>query len=101
MYGGPDHAVCGVPAGADRLVERGPETRPAGATVELGCRGEQIQVAANTSEIAATLFVQEWARKGTFGRALPKHRILVRREPPLPVGVGPGHLECFGGHRSA
>src|SRR5579871_7016245 len=40
-------------------LQRRPEARPTGAAVELGGRGEQVEVAAGAGEVALALLMQE------------------------------------------
>jgi hypothetical protein len=101
MYGRPDHAERCVSGGADRAVKRRPKTRPAGSTLELGCRGERLKVATDAGKIAAPLFVQQFAGEGALGRALPQHCVLIGGQEFAPLGIGVGNLEVLGCRRRA
>ena len=95
MDGSPHHAEGRVPGRADRILQRRPEARPAGAAVELGGRGEQVEVAARAGEVAAPFLVKERARERTLGRALAQHRVLIGRQKLAPLGIGMDDREGF------
>ena len=61
MHFGAQHAEGAVLGLAERIVERLPETRPAGATLIFGVRREQRQVASGTGKGAFALLFQERA----------------------------------------
>ena len=70
-----------------------PETRPAGAAVELGLAVEQLQVAAGAGENADAVLVEQRRGAGIFG-ALAAHDVEgVVAEDLAPFVVGVGHLE--------
>src|SRR5580704_12336012 len=96
----PHHAEGGILLLADRARQRRPETRPAGAALELGGRGEQVEVAARAGEIAAPMLVEQRAGVGTLGPAFPQDRKLLRRQELAPVGGAVHDREVFGGPRS-
>src|SRR5579862_2250177 len=93
MHRGPDEAEGRIPSGADRLVERRPEARPAGTAVELRARREEIEIAAGAGEVAAPLLMQELAGEGTLSCALPQHGELLGAQKLAPFGVGMRDLE--------
>src|SRR5215207_10812038 len=95
------HPERRVPGFANGIVERFPETRPAGAALVFGLRGEQRQVAAGASEDALALFLQQRARTRPLGAVLAQDFILLRRELCAPFGVGLFHLEFLSGLRRA
>src|SRR5689334_9182991 len=97
MHFDPRHAVGAVLGAADRVVERLPETRPAGAAVELGVGGEQRQVAAGAGEYPLAVLLQQRARPRPLGAVLAQDVVLLRRELRAPFGVGLLDLEFLGG----
>jgi hypothetical protein len=101
MHGGPDQAEGGVAGGADRLLQGGPETRPAGAAVELRGRGECIKAAPGAGEEIPPLLVQQRAGERPLGRGLAQHGVLDRGQQMAPFGVGMGDLEHLVGVRGA
>src|SRR5271170_3970857 len=65
------HAERGVLRCADRFVaQRGPETWPAGAALELGFRRKHTEAAAGASEDARAMLVEERTGERPFGRAV-------------------------------
>src|SRR5271155_1039220 len=85
MNFGPRHEEAAVGLGFDRVVERRPKARPAGATVELGIRREKRLAATGAVKDPGAVLLIERARSGPFGAVLPQHPILRRRQlaPPL------------------
>ena len=73
----PQHAKGYVSRGADRVLQRGPEARPARATVEFGRRREEGKVTPGAGERAAPLLVEQRAGEGTLGGVVPQYRILI------------------------
>src|SRR3546814_19217486 len=60
---GARHQQLAIRAGADRVRQRRPETRPAGAAVELGCRRIEVLPAALAREQPRAMLVVERARE--------------------------------------
>src|SRR5262245_45034033 len=58
---GSHHAEGRVLGRADSSLDRRPEARPSSTAVVLCGRGEQVEVAARASEVAATLLVKQRA----------------------------------------
>jgi hypothetical protein len=91
-----DHAERSVPRCADRLfVQRCPEAWPAGAALELGLRRKQAEIAARAGEDAWAMLIEERARKGSLGRALPQYRVLIRRQQLASLGIRVSDLESL------
>src|SRR5215469_10752618 len=67
MYLRAQHAEGPVRGGADRVLERLVEARPAGAALELGLGGEQRQVAAGAGEDTFAVLLQKRAGARTLG----------------------------------
>src|SRR5579872_5942417 len=86
-YRGADHAEGTVLVGADRIVERGPEARPAGAAVELGRGGEQVEVAAGAGENALPMLIQKRTAERRLRPFLAQDRVLLGGELAAPFGV--------------
>src|SRR6185503_13061571 len=81
----PERRVLGF---ANGVIERLPETRPAGAALVFGLRGEQRQVAAGAGEDALAFFLQQRARTRPLGAMFAQDFILLRGELCAPFGVG-------------
>src|SRR3954452_2904971 len=96
---GAQHAEGAVLGLADRVLQRLPETRPAGAALELGIGREQRQVAAGAGERALAMFFQQRARTRPLGALLAQDVILHWGELRAPFGVGLLDLEFFRGLR--
>src|ERR1700733_6467165 len=84
---------------ADTVVQRLPETRPAGAALIFGFRGEQRIVATGTGEDALAMFLEQRARIRSLGAFLAQDFILLRRQLRAPFGVGLLDLEFLLGTR--
>ena len=87
MHLGSHHAQGGVRILADRIVQRGPEARPAGATLELGSGREHGQGTARAGKGAFAVFRIQWTGVGAFRSIAPENRVLAWGEalPPLCV----------------
>jgi len=72
-----------------------PETGPAGATVELGRRREQVQGAACAGEVPGTMLIVQRARKWPFSALLAQHGVLLGRQKLPPLSIRMHDLECF------
>src|SRR5437764_961730 len=82
---GSRHEKAAVGLGFDRVVERRPKARPAGAAVEFGVRRkERLSAPGAVIDPGAVLLI-EGARSGAFGAVLPQYPVLRRRQltPPL------------------
>src|ERR1700716_4183571 len=99
MDHGRHHAESAVFGLADGILERLIETRPAGAALEFGLRGEQRQVAAGAGEDALAVFLEQRARTRALGALLAQDLILLRRQLRAPFRVGLFDLEFFRGVR--
>src|SRR6185312_2819753 len=97
MHFGAQHAKGAVRGGADRVLERLIETRPAGAALELGLRREQRQVAAGAGEDALTVLLQQRAGAWPLGALVAQYLVLLRRQLRAPFGIGLLDLELLGG----
>src|ERR1700752_3261469 len=97
MHLNPSHAVGTVLGAAQRIVERLPEARPAGAAVEFGIGREQRQVATGAGKGALAMLFQKRARPRPFGAVLAQNLVLLRRQLRAPFGVGLLDLEFLGG----
>src|SRR5262249_14129085 len=84
MHFGAGHAEGAVLGGADRILQRLVEARPASAALELGVGGEQRQVAAGAGENALAMLLQERARAGALGTLLAQDLVLLRRQLRAP-----------------
>ena len=92
-----DHAESRVPRRTYNLfVQWRPETWPAGAALELGLRRKHAVIAAGAGEDAWAMLIEERARKGPLGRALPQYRILIRLQQFAPFFIGMRHRKRFG-----
>src|SRR5205807_4936607 len=82
---GPGHEETAVGVGFDRLAERRPKARPAGAAVEFGVRRKERLSAPGAVIDSGAVLLIEGARSGAFGAVLPQHPVLRRRQftPPL------------------
>src|SRR3546814_17558230 len=87
---GARHQQLAIRAGADRVRQRRPETRPAGAAVELGCRRIKVLPAALAREQPRAMLVVERARERTLGGRVAKHRLSLAATLLLPLGIGLG-----------
>src|SRR4029077_4463516 len=65
---GSQHAEARVLGRSDSPLERRPEARPSSTTIVLRGRGEKIEIATRTGEVAATLFMEQRAGEGALGR---------------------------------
>src|SRR5215471_6927810 len=83
-----NHAERAVLLDPNRIVERGPEARPAGAAVELGIGREKRELTTGTDEGAGAMFVVQRTGVGALGAGLAQHGILGRRQAGAPLGVG-------------
>src|SRR5579871_396671 len=82
------HAERGVVHGHDRVGQRLPEARPAGAAVELRLGVEQRQIATGADELAYPVLVEE-RRAERLLRPLPAHDVeSIVAEDLLPLVVG-------------
>src|SRR3546814_9108687 len=81
-------AELAVGRGADRIFQRRPEARPAGAAVIFGLARIERQLAACAQENAGAMLVVQGAGKGPLGRRLAQHAKLHRGEPLFPFGLG-------------
>ncbi|MCY1177124.1 hypothetical protein D9M73_174210 [compost metagenome] len=88
-----DHAERTVLTGRHGLVQRCPETRPAGTAVELGGRGKQWQIATGTDERAIAVLVVQRAAVGSFGALFAKDFVLFIAQKSVPFAVAVGHFE--------
>jgi hypothetical protein len=80
--------VARVDARLDRLeLRRLDEARPAGARVELRVGAEQLRPAPRAAVDPRLLGVGVRARERPFGRLLPQHGVLLRREALAPLLV--------------
>jgi hypothetical protein len=86
----PRHAERAVGRFVDRLVERRPKARPAGAAFEFGLRREQRKVAAGTGERAVAMLLEQFAGERPLGAFLAQHVVLGRRQKLVPLLVGVG-----------
>src|SRR5258707_4630553 len=90
------HAVTAVGVGDDVLGgNRLEETRPAGAGIEFGFRGEQRQSAADAIINAGLVVVVESAAKSRFGALGAGNFILIGRQLLLPLGIGLDYLRAW------
>lgn len=76
---------CAVLTRAYRVVERLPETWPAGAAIVFMFRGKQGQIAAGAVKKAGPFFIVQRTGKGTLGAMVAENVILLRRKnlPPF------------------
>src|SRR5580698_7240121 len=95
MNFGPQHPEGAVFGLADGVLERLIETRPAGAALEFGLRGEQRQVAAGAGEGALAMLLEQRAGPRPLGAFLAQDVILLRRQLGAPLGIGLFDLEFF------
>src|SRR4051794_17260776 len=84
---GAQHAEGTVLGLAHRIVERLPETRPAGAALEFRLRGKQRQVAAGAGKDALAVLFQKRARPRPLGAVLAQDVVLLRRQLSAPFRV--------------
>ena len=96
VHFGADHSERRVGIGADRVIKRFPEARPARMAVEFGGRREQREVAAGARERAVPVLVVQRAGERPFGAGFAQDRVLGGREPAMPFGVAEGDLERGG-----
>lgn len=96
VHFGADHPERRVGVGADRVVERFPEARPARMAVELGGRREQREVAAGARERAGPVLGVQRAAVRPLGAGFAQDRVLGGREPAMPFGVAERDLERGG-----
>src|SRR3546814_2964518 len=82
---GARHQQLAIRAGADRVRQRRPETRPAGAAVELGCRRIEVLPAALAREQPRAMLVVERARERPLGGRVAQHRISLAAKLLLPL----------------
>ncbi|CAH2401244.1 hypothetical protein MES5069_280021 [Mesorhizobium escarrei] len=87
---GADHAVAAVDGRLDRTGHRIVEAWPAGAALELQLGFEQGLVAADAGKSAGALLVEQGAAARPLGAVITHHRILLRRQPGAPFGIGAG-----------
>src|SRR5262245_11279675 len=88
---GPAHEPGAVVVLADRaFIDGCPETRPAGARIELGVGGKQRRSAADAAERPLALLVVERVRERPLGPVLARDVILLGRELASPFLVGLG-----------
>ncbi len=99
MHLGAHHAEGAVRGRADRIVQRLPEARPAGAALILGLGREQRQVAAGAGEGALAVLLEQRARSRPLGALVAQDLVLLRRQLRAPFGVGLLDLEFLGGLR--
>src|SRR5437763_15656370 len=85
MNFGSRHEKAAVGLGFDRLVERRPKARPAGAAVELGVRRKQRLPAPGAVIDPGAVLLIERAGSGTLRAVLPQHAVLRRRQLTPPV----------------
>src|SRR5439155_22580325 len=90
-----DHEEAAVGIGLHLVVERRPETRPAGAAVKLGLRREQRLPATGAVVDHGPILLIERARTGALGAVLAQHMVLRRRQAPAPLLVAELHLESL------
>src|ERR1700692_4539481 len=81
---------------AYRVRDRRIEARPPGAAVELGVGTEQVEIAGGATEHAGAMLAVERAGERALGAVLAQHPELRRSEQPLPLLLGPHHLERLG-----
>src|SRR4029079_16854935 len=93
MHLGAAHEKAAVGRCLDRLVERRPEARPAGAAVELGAGLEQRLTAAGAVIHAGVVLLVERAGAGALGAVLAQHAVLLGAEPVPPLLVAQRDLE--------
>src|SRR5437763_4494140 len=98
---GAAHEEAAIGMGLDRVVERRPEARPAGAAVEFGLGREQRLAAAGAMIDAGPVLLVERAGAGALGAVLPQHAVLLRGQLLAPLGVAERHLEFLGGRLPA
>src|SRR5215469_4292829 len=79
-YGGAGHAERAVLALVDRVLQRRPETRPAGAALEFGLGREQRQIAAGAAESTVAMLVEQRAGERPLGAFAAQHVKLFRRQ---------------------
>ncbi len=77
------------------LVDRLPETRPAGAAVILVRRGIKRIAAARAGEGAFALFLVERVAESTLRPGLAQDVVLVARKEAAPFGLGLGDAEAL------
>src|SRR5215472_13276051 len=89
-HSGAGHAERTVLALVDRVLQRRPETRPAGAALEFGLGREQRQIAAGAAESTVAMLVEQRAGERPLGAFAAQHIKLFRRQQlaPLVVAVG-------------
>src|SRR5471032_441421 len=92
---GAQHAEGAVGGGADGVVQRLPETRPAGVAFKLGARREQRQRAAGAGEFAGAVFVVEWAGERPLGAFAAQHVELRAVEQLVPLVVAVHDFKFF------
>src|SRR5260370_1147356 len=94
---GPQHPKSTVFGLADGVLERLIKTRPAGAALVFGLRGEQRQIAAGAGEDALAMLLEQRARTGALGAFLAQDFVLLRRQLRAPLRVGLFDLELLRG----
>src|SRR5262245_17944745 len=82
-----DHAERGVALGQHGAVQGIPETRPAGAALELRRGGEEIEPAAGARERAFAFLLQEGTAERRLGGVMTQDLVLIRRENLLPLRI--------------
>src|SRR5262249_8854298 len=89
---GAGHAERTVLALVHRVLQRRPETRPAGAALEFGLGREQRQVATGAAESAVAMLVEQRAGERPLGAFPAEHVKLFRRQQLAPLIVTMGHF---------
>src|SRR6185436_18002866 len=87
------YAEAGIFHFSHRVVQRRPEARPTGATVELGGRGEEREIAARAGEIPASFLVKQGTGERRLGRGLAQDGVLLRVQQLAPLFLGMGDFE--------
>src|SRR3546814_17352321 len=96
---GARHQQLAIRAGADRVRQRRPETRPAGAAVELGCRRIEVLPAALAREQPRAMLVVQRARERPLGGRVAQNRISQAATLLPPLGIALGYGKHRGGLR--
>src|SRR5437588_2751109 len=96
VHSRPVHPERSVLRRSDGIVERRPETRPAGTAVEFRRRGEEVEAATGAGESARAMFLKERTGERPFRRALAQHRILIGGQKLLPLIIAVSDFEGFG-----
>src|SRR5439155_4013379 len=95
VHFGSRHEEAAIFGGADRVLERLPEARPAGSAFELRVRAEQRVAASGAIKGSASLFLIERTGAGPFSAMLAEDVKLARRKGPFPLRVGLLYGEGF------